>query len=402
MSAFQQLASQNCKNPCIKNRYAQGSTVFCGGPMAMNLTSIADPTPVVSNLPILRSAALRREFKQKIPELLNLERLIRRHSHIVDARQEITLTHLEREFPLYSLTLGSRAANAPTLLLTGGMHGLERIGSQVLIAWLHSLLERLAWDVQLQKLLGKVQLVLVPILNPVGMYLNRRSNGNGIDLNRNAPIDAHGKVPLLGGGHRLGNFLPWYRGRKGAAMEAENNALENLLARQIFNRPFAAVIDVHSGLGMQDRLWFPHACSKQPIDNIAEYFALKLLWERSYPNHTYLFEPQSLHYLSHGDLWDYFYYQSQQQQQAHFLPLTLELGSWLWIKKSPRQLFNPGGLFNPQIQHRHARVLRRHLLLLDFMLAATLNHKHWLPDKKQAQALNQSAKKLWFSRTGGK
>ena len=46
-------------------------------------------------------------------------------------------------------------------------------------------------------------------------------------------------------------------------------------------------------------------------------------------------------------LWDYFYYQSRAQNQAHFLPLTLEMGSWRWVKKSPRQLFNMAGLNVP-------------------------------------------------------
>ncbi|HTF98090.1 MAG TPA: DUF2817 domain-containing protein [Cellvibrio sp.] len=345
----------------------------------------------------LRSAELRRDLKQKIPELLQLERLIRHYPHHLLARNELSLRHGQFEFPLYSISLGNTDANAPTLLLTGGMHGIERIGSQVLIAWLQTLLERLNWDAGLQYQLAHTQLILMPILNPVGMYLNTRSNGNGVDLNRNAPVNAEGKVPLLGGGHRLGKFLPWYRGRKNAAMEPENIALENIMHTRILNRPFALAVDLHSGFGMRDQLWFPYAYRKKPIQNIAEYVALKMLWERTYPNHTYVFEPQAVHYLSHGDLWDYFYLQSHKKKQEHFLPLTLELGSWAWIKKRPRQIFNMAGLFNPQMQHRHARVLRSHLLLLDFMLAATRNYQHWLPDEKQTGLLKQTANSLWFT-----
>lgn len=344
----------------------------------------------------LRSAELRRDLKQKIPELLQLERLIRHYPQYLNVRNELTLQFQHQEFPLYSVSLGNNDTNSPTLLLTGGMHGLERIGSQVLIAWLHTLLERLNWDSHLQQQLSKIQLILMPILNPVGMYLNTRSNGNGVDLNRNAPINAEGEVPLLGGGHRLGAFLPWYRGKKNALMEAENRALESVMQTRILNRPFALVVDLHSGFGMQDQLWFPYAYRKKPIHNIAEYVALKMLWERTYPNHTYVFEPQSIHYLSHGDLWDYFYLQSRARQQPYFLPLTLEMGSWMWVKKRPRQLFNMAGLFNPQMQHRRARVLRRHLLLLDFMLAACLNYRNWLPDEKQREILTQTANSLWF------
>lgn len=224
------------------------------------MTNLIHTAPDVAAAPAissssLRSAALQQDLNQKIPELVELECLIGQHPRHLNVRTEIVLECAQHQLPLYSLTLGSSAANAPTILFTGGMHGIERIGSQVLIAWLHTLLERLEWDAHLQHQLTQIQLVVLPILNPVGMYLNQRANGNGVDLNRNAPIDAEGTVPLLGGGHRLGPFLPWYRGRKRGQMEAENLALEQVLQRQIFNRPFAATIDLHSGLGMQDRLW---------------------------------------------------------------------------------------------------------------------------------------------------
>ena len=42
----------------------------------------------------------------------------------------------------------------------------------------------------------------------------------------------------------------------------------------------------------------------------------------------------------------------------------MEMGSWTWVKKNPRQFFSLLGIFNPLIQHRQLRVLRRHLPLL--------------------------------------
>ena len=353
-----------------------------------------------SGLPIVRDSAQQKMIAQQLPELLELERLIVQHPQTLTARVEHMLSWRDWQLPLYSVTIGSRDPQAPAVLMTAGMHGVERIGSQVLIAWMQTLLERMKCDAHLCQLASQIQLVFMPILNPVGMWLNRRCNGNGIDLNRNAPIDAEDDVKLLGGGHRLGGFLPWYRGRKDAPMEPENLALERVIKRQVFGRPMALALDLHSGFGVQDRLWFPHAYRRKPIENIADYVALKMLWERTYPNHIYIFEPQSIHYLSHGDVWDYFHdiFNSRQTQQPqHFLSLTLEMGSWAWVKKRPRQLLNFAGLFNPQMKHRHARVLRRHILLLDFMLAATLNSKHWLPDDKQTGLLTQAANSLWFS-----
>lgn len=371
-----------------------------GQPLNGQQSNEQESASTAMTLPVVRDAAQQKIVAQQLPELLELEALIAQHPHTITAHVEYLLTWQSLPLPLYSLSLGSRDPQAPTVLMTAGMHGVERIGSQVLIAWLQTLLARLCWDVQLQQQIAQIQLVFMPILNPVGMCLNRRCNGNGVDLNRNAPIDAEDEVKLLGGGHRLGGFFPWYRGKKGAAMEAENLALERVIKRQVFGRPMALALDLHSGFGMQDRLWFPHAYRRKPIDNIADYVALKLLWERTYPNHIYIFEPQSMHYLSHGDVWDYFhalFTASNPSPQQHFLSLTLEMGSWAWVKKRPRQLFNFAGLFNPQMKHRHARVLRRHILLLDFMLAAALNSNNWLPDKQQAALLTQTAQSLWFS-----
>lgn len=351
----------------------------------------------------MRSAEQEDEFKRCFPELLELEGVMHQYPGMMDVCVERSLIWQGRTLPIYSLTLGSRDINTPTVLMTAGMHGVERIGSQVLTAWLQSLLERLAWDKNLQSLISQIQLVIMPILNPVGMFLNRRCNGNGIDLNRNAPIDATDKVQLLGSGHRLSSFLPWYRGRKGAVMEEENQALQHVVEQRLFNRPLALALDLHSGFGLQDRLWFPHAYRREPVDNIAQYVALKELWERTYPNHLYVFEPQSIHYLSHGDVWDYFHQLFKQNQEANensagnFLSLTLEMGSWAWIKKRPRQLLNFAGFFNPQMKHRHTRVLRQHILLLDFILAAALNGENWLPDNQQSSVLAQTAKGLWFS-----
>jgi len=372
-----------------------GAPTTASSSLATPAVASALDTPM-SDLPVKRSPALRKEFKQRLPELLKLERLMRQHPEWLQVKLEQQLEWRGRDFPIYSISLGNPDTDLPVVLLTGGVHGVERIGSQVLIAWLQTLLTRLDWDESLRTLLQRLHLVLVPLVNPVGMFCNSRCNGNGVDLNRNAPVEAEAEVPWLGGGHRLGPWLPWYRGSVGAPMEVENVVLERLVRRQVLNHPLALVLDLHSGFGMRDRLWLPYANCREPIDNIANYFAFKMLWERTYPHHDYLIEPQSLNYLSHGDLWDYFYLQAQAGGHCNFMPLTLEMGSWAWVKKRPRQLLNFAGLFNPQLHHRHARVLRRHLLLLDFFLAAAVNAGAWLPDAKQRAVMEQSAHNLWF------
>ena len=89
-----------------------------------------------SGLPIVRDSAQQKMIAQQLPELLELERLIAQHPQTLTARVEHMLSWRDWELPLYSVTIGSRDPQAPTVLMTAGMHGVERIGSQVLIAWM--------------------------------------------------------------------------------------------------------------------------------------------------------------------------------------------------------------------------------------------------------------------------
>jgi hypothetical protein len=79
-----------------------------------------------------------------------------------------------------------------------------------------------------------------------------------------------------------------------------------------------------------------------------------------------------------------------------FLPLTLEMGSWIWIKKNPRQLFSRLGIFNPLIDHRQQRVLRRHLALLDFLSRAACSHHRWVPGKENYEQRRADALAEWY------
>ena len=62
---------------------------------------------------------------------------------------------------------------------------------------------------------------------------------------------------------------------------------------------------------------------------------------------------------------------------APFIPWTLEMGSWNWVRKNPFQLMSLTGPFNPIVPHRLRRVQRHHLLLIDFFLRAVHNHEAW-------------------------
>lgn len=78
------------------------------------------------------------------------------------------------------------------------------------------------------------------------------------------------------GGQRLSAGLPWYRVRLGEAVEPEGRAL-----------------DCHSGFGVRDRLWFPVAHTREPIDHISELQALKSTYEQAHSHHAYIIKPKA-------------------------------------------------------------------------------------------------------------
>jgi hypothetical protein len=277
------------------------------------------------------------------------------------------------------------------------VHGLERIGAEVVIAFLQNIVTRLRWDTTLQRQLERMRLVFMPIVNPGGMWAATRANPRGVDLMRNAPVDSLEKVPHLMGGQRLSAGLPWYRGRLGDPLEVEAEALCEVVRSELLGRPFSLALDCHSGFGLRDRIWFPYAHTAQPIAHLPEIHALKEIFDQTNLNHRYIFEPQSRQYLAHGDLWDYLY-QGATRPGCSFIPLTLEMGSWLWVKKNPRQLFSRHGIFNPLIEHRLQRVLRRHMAWFDFLARAACSYQRWMPGERVRGEHRQRALALWYGK----
>ncbi len=332
-----------------------------------------------------------------LPELIALERILELGAGRLDARVVCNVALPAGDTcPVHVITLGNPAPDLPAVGYFGGVHGLERIGAGVVIAFLQSLVMRLQWDSTLHKQLDSVRLVFMPIVNPGGMLLGTRANPNGVDLMRNAPVTAQEPVPFLVGGQRLSAGLPWYRGKQGAPLEIENQAVCEVVATELLSRRFSLSLDCHSGFGSSDRLWFPFAHKRAPIAHLAEMHALKSIFVQSHTHHRYIIEPQSLQYLAHGDLWDHLYLQSANQADRVFLPLTLEMGSWLWVKKNPRQLFSRHGIFNPLIEHRQQRVLRQHQSLLDFLSRAASGHSLWLPGADSRALHHAQALQDWY------
>lgn len=236
-------------------------------------------------------------------EMLHVEQLRQYSSPLLKTEKLGEVSHQDEAYPIYSFTLGNTIdPKAPAIAFIGGVHGVERIGTQVVLAFLETLLERLQWDTSLNQSLQSMRLIFIPLVNPVGMTFNTRANGNGIDLMRNAPIDADKKPAFMVGGQRFSKKMAWYRGAKNAPMEAEAQLLCDAIHSHLFSSSFSLVLDVHSGFGFHDRVWFPYAYTREPVPHLAEIYSLRQLMQQTYPYLDYLFEPQAHSYTTHGDL----------------------------------------------------------------------------------------------------
>lgn len=338
------------------------------------------------------------KIRRWLPELRELEDVIERLGAHGETQILAQIPYKDKEFPIYSISIGTKDLSAPCLFMVGGVHGLERIGTQVVNAFLISTVRALEWDDYFKEQLKHCRMIFVPLLNPVGMYRMSRSNGNNVDLMRNSPIESEERKQPLYGGQRYSPMLPFYRGEEGK-MEVENEVLWKLAKEKLFPAKVSIALDCHSGFGYRDRIWFPFAKTTKPFPHLAEIHALKDLFDENYQHHVYTIEPQAQQYTTHGDVWDYFYdeFEKIKSPDQTFMPLTLEMGSWLWIKKNPLQLVNPLGIFNPMALHRTKRMLRRHKNLMDFLRRAVLSHKKWADLTPEEHEFHLKAGlRLWY------
>lgn len=309
-----------------------------------------------------------------------------------------------RSYPIQAVQLGVDSPGAPALVIVAGVHGLETIGVQIATAYMSSLAGRLAWDDSLSWLLQRARLFIIPVLNPGGMVLTKRSNPNGVDLMRNAPPMPWGAQshPILGG-QRISSRLPWFRGHPNRGMEVEAQAMCDFIQREVFPADVSVVVDLHSGFGWTNRIWFPYGRTSHPFAQVGHVYALKELLDEAVPHHGYQIEPQSGSYQIVGDLWDYLYdLRAGVRPGGHFLPLTLELGSWKWVKKNPAQILTRGGLFHPIKPHRVQRALRRHMPLLDFFFRIVACHEPWTGlASGSIESKRERGLALWYGQGNG-
>lgn len=336
-----------------------------------------------------------RLLEKQLPEWIALEKWLREFSSLGEIEILGWSRSSSHELPLVGASFGSQEPQAPVLALFAGVHGLERIGSQVVLSLMQSFSESLLWDQVLQETLKRIRILFFPLVNPLGVLNKTRANPQGVDLMRNSPVESDEKPHWLLGGQRISSTLPWYRGS--GKLEPEAEAVLQFCQKKFFLSQAVITVDFHSGFGLQDQIWFPYAKTRKPFPHLSHFSAWAESFEKSHPHHFYRIEPQASNYITHGDLWDFVYDEFRSQNAGAYLPLTLEMGSWMWMKKNPLQALSSLGIFNPVKPHRQKRVLRRHLSFFEFLIRATASHGHWSdlkPERRNRFA--QRALKRWY------
>src|SRR5215470_1937496 len=82
---------------------------------------------------------------EKLSELEELERILDLDSKHLSHRVLAEIDADSRRFPLYAITLGNPDRDVPAVGFFGGVHGLERIGSDVVLHYLASIVMQLQW-----------------------------------------------------------------------------------------------------------------------------------------------------------------------------------------------------------------------------------------------------------------
>jgi murein tripeptide amidase MpaA len=107
-----------------------------------------------------------------------------------------------RSFPPISVAFVPDDPKVPVLALFGGVHGIESIGTCSMLSYLGRLGELARWDRITREMVRTTRIVPFPLVNPVGMRLHRRSNGNGVDLMSNLPMQSPERGAVLADGRR--------------------------------------------------------------------------------------------------------------------------------------------------------------------------------------------------------
>lgn len=324
---------------------------------------------------MLRGLRRLHRFEKRILEVARKnENLVKIHQYGFSRKTEQGF-----RFPIYSLSLGKPSAlKKYPVGIVAGVHGLETIGVRILLDFLFHCLDEPDFLPELHS--GKLGIHALPMANPGGIALRKRANPAGVDLMRNSGVEAVHSMPFFGG-QKMSNRLPYFRGN---SLEPESRTLYRFVYDSFFgikNR-LIPVLDVHSGFGSIDHVWWPYAGTKDPCKDHRLFEAMGRFLKIQ-AGHSHLsFGPQSESYTTHGDLWDLFYdhynrLEEENKWKSRFLPLTLEVGTWSDLRERPGRILNRKNIFNPEGDQKRETIRKYRKFLRDLFRLALTKEKDW-------------------------
>jgi len=306
-------------------------------------------------------------------ELLQLKRLERSFGDVVIMEEIGEVDYKGYRTPINAFFISHKPKpELPTIAFFSCFHGVEWIGGRVLVNFIEHLVREIKWDEDIKNLTEKVNICGIPIVNPVGRIEGYRSNGNGIDLMRNAPVRSEHAIPLLGG-QKLSRHLPWYMGE---GLEKENEIVVKFLHDYVFPSNFKMTIDIHSSFLRNSRIWIPYASGKKlPSKEAAVFRQLRKTLNGIYKYNPYKYEKQEHIYTTHGDFWDYKFDRHNEVYDGTYLPVTLEISSRDWTIKNFLKHWSMESLFSPFDRKESNAEYIKHIMVFDFLIRFLKNYQ---------------------------
>lgn len=306
-------------------------------------------------------------------ELLQLKRLEKNFGDVVITEELGEVAYKGYRTPINAFFISHKPKpELPTIAFFSCFHGVEWIGSRVLVNFVEHLVREIKWDEDIKNLTDKVNICGILTVNPVGRIEGYRSNGNGIDLMRNSPVRAEHAVPLLGG-QKISRYLPWYMGK---GLEKENEIVVKFLNNYVFPSHFKMTIDIHSAFLRRSRIWIPYASGKKlPAKEARLFRQLRKMLNGIYKYNPYKYEKQESLYKTHGDFWDYNFDRHNEVYKGTYLPLTLEISSWNWTMKNFLKHWSLESLFSPDTTKESNAEYIKHIMVFDFLIRFLKNYQ---------------------------
>jgi carboxypeptidase T len=221
--------------------------------------------------------------------------------------------------PILALHFHLGAEARSQVLITGGIHAQEFIGTEVALAAARELAEGRA-----DELLDHSDVWVVPLVNIDGhcqvydhsgegdRITKGRKNLHGVDLNRNFPEvpGAHSRHPLAGNRRPRSSY---YMGSQ-ALSEPESRALAELAARL----HFYAAINLHSVAG---KFLYPFCYTRAPAPAADAFVRMGQAMVVHQPRYRYVVQQSYTWYPTLGDLDDFLYV------RYGALSVTVEVGT---------------------------------------------------------------------------